>query len=200
MFHHFRNAIASLLVVGTVWSQTVFFLLAIALPATAFAWGANMSQSSIQIDTSATPDIFHYPDPVILRVRLYGPEPIRNANLSAEVKAPSGELETVVFKETGGISPNDVLYSVAVPSLHENGAYCAVVMADDNSGRAAYATGLESEPRPGEETSNTSVIVPKFNVKHVFCFSLNGYGSKQDLRPLKITDADRIKHPERQPS
>jgi hypothetical protein len=63
-----------------------------------------------------------------------------------------------------------------------------VVTADDNSGRAAFATGLESEPRPGEEPSNTPVVVPIFSVKHVFCFTLNGYGSKQDLRPLKITD------------
>jgi hypothetical protein len=188
MFHHLKSAAAGLSALATEGALSVFLFLHIALPATALALGADMSQSFIQIDTSATPAIFHYPDPVVLRVRLYGPQPITNANLSADVKAPSGEVQTLVFQETGGNSPNDVLYSVAVPSFHENGAYRVVVMADDNSGRAAFAAGLESEPRPGKITPNTPVAVPAFSVKHLFSFTAHGYESNQDLRPLKITD------------
>ena len=188
MFDHLKDAAARPSALAIALAEGAFFFLKIALPVTALAWGANMPPTSIHFDTSATAAIFHYPDPVVLKVRLYGPQPIRNAHLSAEAKAPSGKVHILVFKETGGNSPNDVLYSVAVPSPPENGEYCIVVMADDNSGRAAFASGLESEPRPGKKRPPASVVVSPFNAKHVFYFTAHGYGSKQDLRPSKITD------------
>ncbi len=188
MFHYLKDAAARPSALAIALAEAAFFFLKIALPVTALAWGANMPPSSIYFDTSATAAIFHYPDPVVLKVRLYGPQPVRNANLSAEIKAPSGKVHILVFKETGGNSPNDVLYSVAVPSPLENGEYRVVATADDNDGRAAFASGLESEPRPGKQRPPSSVVVPPFNASHVFYFTAHGYGSKQDVRPSKITD------------
>jgi hypothetical protein len=170
------------------WILSIFFLFYHGLPVPAGGAGASMTHSLIQIDTSPTPDRFHYPDPVILQVYLNGPQPISGARVTAEVRGPSGATQRVSFREAGGTGPNDVRYSAVVTPLHEDGVYLVNVIADDNQSRATFAAGLESEPRPGQERSAACAILPLFKVEKIFQFTAHGYGSKQDFQPSRVTD------------
>ncbi len=155
---------------------------------------ANSDINTIKLDPTPTTKAFKFPEMIILKVRLQGLHPISRASVWADVQGPAGDNQRLWFRETGGTSPYDVLYSAAVPPPVVDGIYGITVFANDNQGQAQFVIGFESEPRPGTETTSAQRDLPPFEIWHAFEIKLEGYNAKQDLRPLKIRDLYAEKH------
>lgn len=180
---------------GVIWRRMVYLLCGtmVGIPAMMVmaSEGGDLSSPDelpVQVDTSATASDFHSPDPIVLQIRLYGPEPISGARVTADMTSPASEHRQVILKETAGSMPQDVVYRATLAPPVQDGRYHGEVTANDNQGRAAFVRGMESEPRPGQSESAGQTPLSPFQVRQSLDFIIDGYQRHLEVRPEKTTD------------
>ena len=135
--------------------------------------------------------LFRYPEPVIIKAYLYGPNPVAGAWVSAAITAPSGKKITLPLSEdmlVDNMKPRNGEYAGVLADLDEDGEYRVHVQADDNDHKAHFAEGfIQDLPNPMPADESIRVVSDSFQVGHDTTMMVSGYSGRNGLPPLKIT-------------